>query len=495
MKISTTAITHALATVLLASGGIHSASAATLRGRSNQILDASGAAAQEEKIGGAATSPFQHPRTTEATNHTPAPAGGTKFSVMNVGKANSGSNKIPTTPNTAKNGGAAMTPFLQPATPAPKVSGASTVSTMNVGKANTDETLKIRQKHYMSSPKLSGTTLNSYYARAVQSSFQECEDWCRNESNCNSYRFVDVFRADGQGNACYISSETAFTTCTENPNECPHSYAFTFNRENSVSLIPDGDIRIGAGSYYTDDDEVTMTYEGAKDLWDAWEWVQLFDNTENPVIMFQLVPTGGGVGKVTVWAHRLKFMSQNIDMDPTTQSVTPFTYAEGQANWLADGLGGDVYVRTNEWYNKNPPYDVWAVVQLGSGQTAGASRIDIGPGSYYTGDNTITMINEEIKDEQSAFEFVSSFDDTDNQVAIFQLGPFGSNPNEQVLMVHFKKFMFQNLDAQTGATPGDFVVAQANFWETQPADQKSNSHLLGAVYSRSNYWWSSNDTM
>ena len=133
-------------------------------------------------------------------------------------------------------------------------------------------------------------------------------------------------------------------------------------------------------------------------------------------------------------------MSQNIDMDPTTQSVTPITFAEGQAKWLADGLGGDVYVRTNEWYNKNPPYDVWAVVQVGSGQTAGASRIVIGPGSYYTGDNTITMIHEEIKDEQSAFEFVSSFDDTNNQVVIFQLGPFGSNPNEQVLMVHFKKF-------------------------------------------------------
>ena len=331
------------------------------------------------------------------------------------------------------------------------------------------EEIEYRKKHYYSSEVQNGKWTGDYL---LWKEFPDepdlaaaCESTCVLFKSCNSYLVME------ESKECFLSTSTELYDCTLSTG-CEKYNAYTFNTSNSIRVVSNGDIRVGAGSYYTNDEEVTLIQNTVADVDAAWQWVQSFDDTENPVVMFQLIPDQGSFD---VWAHRLKFMSQNLD---ASTGKSPLRFAQDQASWLqtGNGFGGDVYARSDQWYAKNLPINIWGKLEGG--------LITVGPGSYYVNQPGLTEIVETVHDVQAAWNYIGKYESTNNQVVMWQLGNFGSDPNAVVLMLHFKNFMFQNLDANNGKSPAEFAIAQADYINGQGG---------GDVYVRTDYWWSSND--
>ena len=269
-----------------------------------------------------------------------------------------------------------------------------------------------------------------------------------------------------------------FANCNTSQDSQKWSWYDTLALPDGYEVVSKGNVGIGPGSYYLDDEEVSIfTSQAFSDVDSAWEWVQSYDFTENPIVMWQLVQEGSDL---KVWAHFKKFMTQNLD---ASTGESPREFAQAQADYVKSVPGhtsGDVFVRSDEWWNVNLPTNIWQIIEGGN--------VEIGPGSYYLNDATISVIRSDIKDEASALEYVESFDSTDNQVVMWQLDNFGGS--SMMLKVHFKKFMFQNLDSQTGFSPNGFAQAQADWLESTQGSGKG-----GIVHVRTDYWWSSNDEM
>jgi hypothetical protein len=109
-----------------------------------------------------------------------------------------------------------------------------------------------------------------------------------------------------------------------------------------------GDIRVGPGSYYTDDDQTTVINESVTKESDAKEWISKYERSDNPIAMWQIVYEEG---VPRLWAHRLAFMHQNLDADtggsPKGFATSTKSFLSHKKNW---GKRGRIYVRSDQWW-------------------------------------------------------------------------------------------------------------------------------------------------
>ena len=108
--------------------------------------------------------------------------------------------------------------------------------------------------------------------------------------------------------------------------------------------------------------------------------------------------------------------------------------------------------------------------------------IQIGPGSYYTDDEECTIIREDVSLEQDAIPLVNELDSSDNPVVMWQI--INERSSQPILMMHRLKFMSQNLDADTNASPKEFASSTKSFVEGR--NGWTSSH---PVHVRSNTWF------
>lgn len=82
----------------------------------------------------------------------------------------------------------------------------------------------------------------------------------------------------------------------------------------------------------------------------------------------------------------------------------------------------------------------------------------LGIGSNYQYDDEITLVEWDVTTEDDVNNFVKQFDDTDNPIIMWQ-----RQGDDGPLWCHRAKFIFQNVDADTGSTPLGFVISTKNF--------------------------------
>ena len=105
-------------------------------------------------------------------------------------------------------------------------------------------------------------------------------------------------------------------------------------------------------------------------------------------------------------------------------------------------------------------------------QTRSGGNIIHGPGSYYFGDSTITQRFENILkgDDQAAWQTIKELTllFPDNPPVMWQFTDPWDRIDQVHLVVHFKKFMSQNLDSQTGWSIEDFTGFLADYNQGNP---------------------------
>jgi hypothetical protein len=120
------------------------------------------------------------------------------------------------------------------------------------------------------------------------------------------------------------------------------------------------------------------------------------------------------------------------------------------------------------------PATAQRVEEDGVWKSVSCGHISCGPGSYYLNDNSITLMFEDITTTTEARRKVDELStrDPSNPVVMWQLGnPWsqgsraGKPPcmDKMYLIVHLKKFMIQNLDAESGGTARNFAEAIARY--------------------------------
>jgi hypothetical protein len=127
---------------------------------------------------------------------------------------------------------------------------------------------------------------------------------------------------------------------------------------------------------------------------------------------------------------------------------------------------------SGDQYNINSE---WEIVDGGG--------VQIGPGSYYTGDNTITLIDENVTNETQAHEWIKQYESGPeyNPIVMWQIGKF--HGNSVCIWAHRLRYMHQNLDADTGTSPKRFVSSTKAFLSTKKGEPK------GRVFVRTDEWW------
>ena len=93
-----------------------------------------------------------------------------------------------------------------------------------------------------------------------------------------------------------------------------------------------------------------------------------------------------------------------------------------------------------------------------------------GPGSYYLHDRTITEMHKDITTLAAAHRYVTRENEKDpqNGVIMWQLtNPQGKPPAPQYLVFHRRKFLEQNLDANTGQPISSFAKSVSAFGKGQ----------------------------
>jgi len=114
------------------------------------------------------------------------------------------------------------------------------------------------------------------------------------------------------------------------------------------NYVDAGDIRVGPGSYYTDDDQKTVINESITKESDAKEFISTYERSDNPIAMWQIVYEEG---VPRLWAHRFAFMHQNLDADtggsPKGFATSTKKFLSHKRNW---GKRGRIYVRSDQWW-------------------------------------------------------------------------------------------------------------------------------------------------
>jgi len=263
-------------------------------------------------------------------------------------------------------------------------------------------------------------------------------------------------------------------------------------------VVKGGCVGIGIGSSYNQDNSITVVNREITSETEAFEWVKKYENEPkyNPIVMWQVGNYGISYGLV---AHRLRFMYKDLGKG---DGRSPKDFALLTKKWLENRRKIEqctIYVRSDKWWEsvklsskasqlkstsgKSDPYTLisknksWEVVEEGG--------VGIGPGSYYTSDDTITVINREITNEEEAFEWVKSFDNNGleyNPIVMWQVGNIGINYG---IRAHRLRFMYKDLDATTGKSPKDFARATKAFLSKKRNVKKCT------IYVRSDKWWES----
>ena len=105
-------------------------------------------------------------------------------------------------------------------------------------------------------------------------------------------------------------------------------------------------------------------------------------------------------------------------------------------------------------------------------QTRSGGNIIHGPGSYYFADPTITQCFENILkgNDQAAWAIIKdlTLSNPDNPPVMWQFTDPWDRVDQVHLVVHFKKFMSQNLDSQTGWSIEDFTGFLADYNQGNP---------------------------
>ena len=219
-----------------------------------------------------------------------------------------------------------------------------------------------RSSYCSSSSEQKAMTLQSWYfghTNGGSGLWSQCEQLCRDDPRCNSWM------GRNSGNTCYLSEDATLKpisgTC------CSDHHPYTFNLDNcdsdhekeqeSWEIIEGGGIGIGPGSYYTDDEAITLIDSNIDKEATAWELVRSYDSTDNPIVMWQIqnIPNGkDGRSRVEFWAHRLQFMYQNLD---AATGSSPRDFAQDTAQFIEStqgpGNGGAIRVRSDAWWQSN----------------------------------------------------------------------------------------------------------------------------------------------
>jgi hypothetical protein len=125
------------------------------------------------------------------------------------------------------------------------------------------------------------------------------------------------------------------------------------------NLVIGGDVGIGPGSYYMDDETITITKQlsifSESDIWtiiDQYE-SDFTNGGYNPIVILER-PVGESV---TIRAHRFKFMFQHLDANT---GDTPMQFNAANRAVLMKQLDkhdkrreARVYVRSDKWWSNN----------------------------------------------------------------------------------------------------------------------------------------------
>ena len=204
-------------------------------------------------------------------------------------------------------------------------------------------------------------------------------------------------------------------------------------------LVPNGDIRVGPGSYYTDNQDITITEAEIFDKNEALHFVEKFNSfsPQNPIVMWM-------VDKYGLFGHRLLFLSQNLDANPDNAQG----FVEATTNWLTQtGKTG-----VNVYY---VPDTKWRMKQYGD--------IGIGVGSYYFSSPAVSLVMKNITTEKDGFEYTNYFNtmNPENPIIMWEIfGPY------QFFRAHRLQFLSQYWVSRFWNSSKSFIDATISYLHT-----------------------------
>ena len=120
------------------------------------------------------------------------------------------------------------------------------------------------------------------------------------------------------------------------------------NVEGSVGIpnnwvcIQNADIGIGSGSYFLDDETISLLYPDVVSIEEAWKKVSALEDTDNPIVLWEIRPGG-------MRAHRYKFFEQTYE-GKTEDYMSAEKFAKLTASFLKgnpDNNGWPVMARVD----------------------------------------------------------------------------------------------------------------------------------------------------
>ena len=131
-----------------------------------------------------------------------------------------------------------------------------------------------------------------------------------------------------------------------------------FERQGWIR-IDNADIGIGPGSYFLNDNDISVEYPNVQTKSAAWEKVDQLENSGNPIVMWEILPGG-------MRAHRYKFFEQNYS-GKSQHGMSAEKFVRHTADFLrgkADNNGNPVIVRVDQWGSKEWKCPISSVTPL-----------------------------------------------------------------------------------------------------------------------------------
>jgi len=251
----------------------------------------------------------------------------------------------------------------------------------------------------------------------------------------------------------YTPSNILSNTPSNTPSNIPSNTPFNILPNESPIVIGNwafsrmGNIEIGPGSYYTDNQNITIQ-KSFNNEEEAFKYVLSFnyESPENPIIMWMILHN-------QLLGHRLLFLSQNLDDNPST--------AEGFIRATSDFVAITNSPSTNVYYQRINP---WRIKENGD--------IGIGEGSLYFKDPSISIVVKSVRTEKDGHEYTEIFNvmNPDNPIIMWEISwMFG------YYRAHRLEFFSQDGIKKDHASTESFVKATVDFIEETGRSYLSNN--------------------
>jgi len=220
------------------------------------------------------------------------------------------------------------------------------------------------------------------------------------------------------------------------------------------------DIGVGAGSYYTWNSKITVRNEQITNEVEAFAYIESMNSKhpQNPIIMWMITPpTSGFVGLL---AHRLLFLSQNLDAS-TGKGASGFVQDSADFLEITGREGGDVYYQEE---------NSWRIMER--------CDIGIGSGSSFENDASITIHEKNIATEEEGYAFTELFNlkHVDNPIIMWEIS--WANVSYRA---HRLKFFSNEAAGNEYANSEDFVNDAVDFLQQTHREASNSNNVFYSI--------------